>query len=193
MRECVGKWASTARAETPPQGGIHLFNRRLWVSLVLWGALWSAASSTLLAHTFHVSLAEGQWNEQSQRLEVALRTLPGDLERSLSDAHQRHITLEKEAQLDRLIAEHLRQVFIVRDPSGQERAHHWVGKELKPEEIWLYFEVDLPNGLEGSELEFTLLLKQEAHQVNTLNLRQGNQRATLTFLRGQETQSVAFP
>ncbi len=149
---------------------------------LLGSALWPGPA---LAHTFHVSLAEAEWNAGSGRLEVALRTLPDDLERALGDALERKVVLEKEPDLNALIAQHLRQVFVVHDASGQEMLHHWVGKDLRPREVWLYFEVELPEGLEGVEIEYSLLLKQEPQQVNTLNLKQGEWRGSLTFSRGK--------
>lgn len=157
--------------------------------LLLCCALWPGTAG---AHTFHVSLAEAEWNPSSGRLEVSLRTLPDDLERALSDALHRKIVLEKEPDLDTLIAQHLEQVFIVHDAIGEEKAHHWVGKDLRPQEVWLYFEVELPDGLEGVEIEYLLLLRQEPHQVNTLNLKQGEWRGSLTFLRGEERQRVVW-
>ncbi len=68
----------------------------------------------------------------------------------------------------------------------------WVGKEVSVKAAWLYFELPLPDGCEGVTLSNRIFLELEANQVNTLNLREGKQKATLHFTREKPKATVSF-
>lgn len=55
--------------------------------------LWTLLLFTLI-HPYHRTLAEVEWNAQSNRYEVALRIDPRDLESALSDHYGRRVNLE---------------------------------------------------------------------------------------------------
>jgi len=144
----------------------------------------------LLAHTFHVSLAEAEFNRQSGDLEVALRLSPEDLEKALGIAAGRRISLEREPNIDQRILAWLRQGLVVRAANGERREIKWVGKEIKPAVAWLYFEIPLPEGLDGAEVENRLLMNLDPRQVNTMNFRNGEFHTSLAFLKGKEMQRL---
>lgn len=167
----------------------------LWLLALLWPAL-SAA------HPVHVSIAEARFDPATERLEVAQRVTPEDLERALERFLGRPAAAGEPA-LEAHLARFLANVWTAepaapRDsPAGAEAgdpdALTWIGWEAEGRYLWLYFELDLPGGLEGALIGNRFLLDVEPQQVNTVNLEQGERRQTLTFTRAAPVRRVAFP
>ena len=146
------------------------------------------------AHPYHTTLAEADWNGETNRLEIALRLLPEDFERALSarDRGSKPPADDPGALDDRIVA-WLSQDFRVIPNDGEPAPIEWVGKEISIEYVWLYFEIPLPGGLDGVTFEHRLLLDLEPEQVNTLLLRHDGERTTLTFRREGFRRRLAPP
>ena len=86
--------------------------------------------------------------------------------------------------------------------------HIWLWALLEPErlgpgvraalesadnELWLYFEVELPSGVDGSRVHFLVLQSLHADQLNSLRVRDGSRSLTLTFPPAQGERTVRFP
>lgn len=151
---------------------------------------------TATAHPYHVSYAEVEHDRRRDRLEVALRVSPEDLEKILEVRAGRRIDLDarKAADvraLDTLIRNYLRENFGVRDARGNWRPQRFVGKEISAKEVWLYFEIEVPDRMTGYELKDALFFDLQSHQVNTVILRDGSRRRTFTFREAQPMQPIA--
>ena len=88
---------------------------------VLWVMISVIASGTVeaggVAHPYHVSLAEVNWNSKSQKFEVALCLWPADLEKALAQQTGRPIDLAKEPNVDRLIETYVAKRFKIHSTS----------------------------------------------------------------------------
>jgi hypothetical protein len=147
----------------------------------------------LRAHEFHVSIAEVEWNAESTSLEVALRVKPEDLEEALALRHKmKHVDLDLTSGVDSLIALYLRERFEVVEPSGKRAQPTWVGQEVTPRAAWLYFEFPFTHTPSGVMLRNRIFFETAAKQVNTVNLRAGERRATLTFSREAPEHEIDF-
>jgi len=142
-------------------------NLLLTLALVVIGFTASPVVGVEPPHPYHVSLAEVNWNAQSQKFEVALCLWPSDLEKTLSRQSGRSIDLAKEADIDRLMASYVSKRFtIVSTPQNTEPKQaqdslaggqdsedaaaktenqspelKWHGHEANAKEVWLYFEI----------------------------------------------------
>ena len=181
-------------------------DKRLAILLVLVCAL--AAPSAARAHPYHVSLAEAKVNHEKQRLEVALRVFPEDLEAALTHRFERDVNLERTEDVDALIAAYLREVFTLGDPSepavdeaeGVEEetaparfALAWAGKEVEVRHMWLYFTISLDRGIEGLEISNRVMFDVEPTQENSIVLTDGEERVTLRCDRERPKVAVTFP
>ena len=151
--------------------------------------------SVAWAHPSHLSLAEAEWNAQTGSLEVALKVLPLDLERALKRQFGRDVDLDKTPQkaLDGMITRYLQQGFWLTDAEGRKRTWRWVGKEVSVKEAWLYFEADLPGGLQGVQIGSRFFMELQNDQVNWVNLRQGKRRLTLKLHARTPQKKVDLP
>jgi len=148
------------------------------------------------AHPIHTSTAEADYNRESRQLEVSLRVFADDFEAALGDLASRKIALEKtpRAELDALTRAYLIEHFIVKTRDGTLAAQRLIGRELKDaaNELWLYFELALPTGVDGARLDYTVLRERFPDQLNSVRVRDGPRQATLVFLPKQPEQTVRF-
>ena len=150
----------------------------------------------LLAHPYHVSLAEMEFNAKSARWEVALRLHPGDLDAALSRQQQRRVVLENESpEAARRMAEaYLNKRFrILGDKPARQSTLRWVGMEMTNKFVWWYFELqpaDLPRPL---RLENRVLMEIEPTQVNTVNLLGGIKTQSLVFTAAKSVHPLPAP
>ena len=112
-------------------------------------------------------MAEVNWNEKSQKFEVALCLWPADLEKALQRQAGRPIDIAKDADIDQLMAAYIGKRFTIdskpydterkkmedspttgptdRDATNKTVDHlprlKWHGHEANAKEVWLYFEV----------------------------------------------------
>ena len=150
-----------------------------------------------LAHPFHISTAEMEFNRTTQRFEVSLKVHAIDIEQALTRLAQRKVNLDKDSQAERLLTEYLTQHFYFepigitpRQPTASADAPpekrstiHYVGRELETTWLWIYFEVELPptttfaNG--QLKLVNSVLLDVTEGQINTVAVRQGAKKHAL--------------
>ncbi|MEL7471741.1 MAG: DUF6702 family protein [Planctomycetota bacterium] len=153
------------------------------------------------AHPDHSSVAEAKLNPKTNRLEVAMRVWPEDLERVLSARTQTNVRLDMDAKrIDPLIDAYLTEAFLLAPegarpgpdwrppPPGDPPIDRirWVGKELRDHEVWLYFEAELPAGatsVEGVWFSYRLLWEVAPDQENLLRVRDRGRRVTLRSTR----------
>lgn len=160
---------------------------------VFLAALLSLGATAALAHPFHVSLAEAEYNAKDRMLEVALRVHPSDLEEALRRQAGRRIVLEKETESVPQIQNWLRQSLVFKSSSGKVAEIRWVGQEVSVQEAWLYFEVPLPQGLENVEITNRIFFDLLPDQVNTINIRDGQRKLTRHFTRSRPRQQLTLP
>jgi hypothetical protein len=149
------------------------------------------------AHPIHTSIAEADYNRTTKQLEVALRVFVDDFEAALTTHVGRKVSLEKTPpkEFDAIARAYLAEKFTVRLAGGSLAAPHWVGREIKPaeNELWFYFELPLPDGVEGVRLRHGAMGEQFPNQINSVRVRDADGRkTTLVFLPKQTEKTVRF-
>ena len=175
----------------PPAGGAGARARFLGLAAAL-----LLAVPTLPAHPIHTSVAEADYNRTSHKLEVALRVFIDDFEAALSVHARQRISLARTpgAEFDTRARAYLAEKFSVRTRDGQRVPHQWVGREVKEadNELWFYFEIALPEGIEGCRLHHQALGEQFPNQINSVRVRDGSRKVTLVFLAKHTEKTVRF-
>lgn len=150
-----------------------------------------------LAHPIHSSLAEADYDRETEKLEVALRVFADDFEAALSARAKKKISLEKTpaAELEALIRAYVAETFTVKARDGSTGAHQWIGRDLKDaaNELWLFFEVTVRGGIDGAKLRHGVLADHFSDQLNTVQLRDDQGRKlSLVFLPTHAEKVVRF-
>lgn len=156
-----------------------------------WVALALLAVRAAMAHPFHVSLAEMEFNQEANAIEVALRVFPDDLELALREASgDDELVLERAENLAALVAEYLREAFVLTRAAGDAAPLRWVGLELNVKEAWLYFELLAPGELDGVSLTNRLFFEVRPSQINSVVLSIANEVRSLSFTLADPTQPL---
>lgn len=156
------------------------------------GLLSFVAACVIFPHPFHVSVAEAQWNESLDRLQVALRLNPRDLEHCLGQTTSKRVVLDGMSEKDvrALVEPYLRnRIFLSNSPGslgGEVKAEdrdtpeamkdrherfHWIGCEQDVRYTWVYFELARPKVIEKKLwLHNRVMFEVDATQINTLQL-----------------------
>lgn len=141
---------------------------------------------TKIGHPFHVSVAEMEYNPETQCLEVALRVWPEDLEQALQNESAEKVTLE-DTGIDDKIAAYLGKNIRI-SPDGKNPCElNWIGKELEIKQAWLYFEVKTGVPPEDFSFSNTLFFELHPDQINIFNLKFKGRRASLSFAKDKAT------
>ncbi|MDZ4781633.1 MAG: DUF6702 family protein [Planctomycetia bacterium] len=148
----------------------------------------TTVANSAVAHPFHTSVAEAEWNSETKRLEVALRVAADDLETALNAQSETRIRLDESDSTDEAIQAYLKETFVIRREAKVDPLElKWSGKEITPKAVWLYFEIESPDGVEGYELTNRVLLETEETQINTLAIKLNGRKVSLRCDRKKPT------
>jgi hypothetical protein len=153
----------------------------------------AAGAHPALAHRFHASLAEVEYNSRERRVEIAVRLFVEDFEEALGKASGRRVRLDATPDVADLGAAYLRERLTITGPDGRALELKWVGMEPKVDEAWVYLEAQSADGLAGATVSDRVFFELFDDQVNTVNLKDGARRTTVVFKPGDGPRSVAFP
>ncbi|MCR9201937.1 MAG: hypothetical protein NXI04_25125 [Planctomycetaceae bacterium] len=95
----------------------------------------------VFAHRSHTSVAEVEWNAQSQVFEVAMRLHIADLEDAISVRNKKKFRIESTDNAEQQIQAYLQNRFQIRSDVNVFAKLNWVGMELELHDAWVYFEV----------------------------------------------------
>ncbi len=119
-----------------------------------------------------------------------------DFEAGLSAFAKKPVVLGRTPaeEFDGLTRAYLTEKFTVRTPDGARAALIWVGREVKERdnELWCYFEIALPGGIEGCRVHHNALGEQFPNQINSVRVRDATRRVTLVFLPKTTEKTVRF-
>ncbi len=147
------------------------------------------------AHPFHFSSAEIEYNSDTKRFEVSLRSNGQDLETALTRFAGSPVNLEKTLDIDQRIVKYLAGSFYltrtvnsaieaaVNSPAKVESRSKltWIGKEVDGLWVWLYFELEPPAGTNSLWLTNRVLVEESDEQLNTCIVRDQHRRQSITF------------
>lgn len=160
----------------------------VWCLLVL-----GVMPPSVMAHPYHVSVAEVEWNPDHSVFEVALKLLPEDLEDALGAVAGQRVNLDAPG-MDALIRSYLQDRIGVRNQDGEQGELKWVGKEVSYRAAWLYFEITAPAG-DALWLYNRILFERHPQQINTLLYRHNkrSQSINLTAAKGNGQYRITHP
>ena len=141
------------------------------------------------AHKYYTSLCRVQYNRETKSLEVTARVFSDDLEVALTRRNHKAVYLDKK-DAGPLVAAYLQDTFELKGRDGKLRRISWVGMEVKVDSAWLYFEIKMPEGLEGAELRNRILFELFSEQVNIVNIQDGDSKSDLVFKQGDEFKAL---
>jgi len=151
------------------------------------------AVTCLQAHSVHVSTAEAEYDAKTKKLEVSLTVFVSDLELALIRQSEREMRMDKTpaAEFDAQVVAYLKKTFVVMDAAGKVGKMTWVGREMEKASeksgdpaVVLFFEVEVPRGVEGASLRCAVFGELFGDQVTLVQMHNGTHKTELRFLPG---------
>lgn len=166
--------------------------RQLAVSLCIIGNILMITSG-VDAHPFAVTSTEAEYNRESQSFEVAMRVYPEQLEQALSKETGRTISLEHSTNIDPLIIRYLTTHFSIQSgakggKSKEEKTIttlRWIGKEVTPKNVWLYFEVPIEGSLQGLVVKNSMFFQFSPEQLHSISITTKDRVASCTLSKNE--------
>lgn len=151
----------------------------------------SFAASPLSAHPFAVTSTEVEYNEETRTFEVSMRVYPEQLEQALRKETGRTISLEQSTDIDNLILRYLSSHFSIRNSTiaakpTAEKSHpsiRWIGKEVTPKSVWIYFEVPFEGSLRGLVVKNSTFFEISPEQLHSITMKVNDRVAACTLSR----------
>ena len=182
-----------------------------------WGYTWTAMPGPLLAgclllaaasegaarslgvprhavHPFYISVCQVDHNPDTGALEMSFRIFMDDLELALEamGTERLHLGTEREAEkTDLYIGRYLARHVVI-EINGRRVNTAFLGKEVDPDAIWCFVEVENIPVLESMTMTNTLLLETYEDQVNLVHVNANGQKKSLIFDIQQVTQTLDF-
>lgn len=136
-------------------------------------------------HTFHTSLMRLEENTGEKLGEITLQVLALDLVAALTAENGGvSVNLDKDKDLPQRIQKYLDSRLVLQDAAGQPQKFTWIGLERAPENITIYLETPLLQGLSGLRLRNTILFEVGENQVNLVNIILPSGRVALSYEHG---------
>lgn len=151
--------------------------------MVCW--LISFVSGNALAHKFHASITQMDYNDKEGAVKVVIRFFTDDFETAISQHAKRPIKFNtpqalKEKANVAAVLDYVRERFELKSPKGAPVRFTWVGMEMQADMIWVYFEGKLAGGLAGAQVRNRVLHELFEDQVNIVNFKyDGKQTGTM--------------
>lgn len=178
--------------------GMFIPNRPVFLVALLLGLaatylpVQHSAFLTPTFHKVHVSVAQLEYNQKAQSVEVVLRVYADDLENALSQHAKRQVkidpaTANKDKRIGETVLAYLRDTFELKNKAGRPVRLNWVGLEWQTDMYWLYVEGKMPavpvnsNALEGAQLKNKVFAELFDDQVNIVNAKVQNKQLGLMF------------
>lgn len=175
------------------QVGRSPMNRLISLFLLLASLIALTSSKPTMAHDFHTSLTEVNYNPKTQSLEITIRVFTDDFERALTDINSNKPVNIKPTDLSThpLILKYLRQHFALISPEKKPLLYDFLGKEIELDATWLYIEIPNATNLRGYTIRNSILTELFDDQTNLLNLIYPDKKKSFVF--DTKTKSAVYP
>ncbi len=133
----------------------------------------------VLAHPFHTTTAEMEWNRDSGRWEVSLKMQGFDAQRAFQSQNQASPSLDRanKETIKQVFSKYLSTRFKLENARKESSEFHWIGMEEQGASLWFYFELTPPQDTTDLKLFQTVLHEFETDQVNTVTVRSDRPRS----------------
>jgi hypothetical protein len=143
-------------------------------------------SQPALAHKFHESLTQLEYNEQARTVELSLRLFADDLEEILSKRARKKVRIDKAQDSEARTLAYIQDSFELEGRDGKAKTFRWVGMEINVDVVWVYVETDMPEGLDQARLRNRIFFDLFDDQINRVNVKSGGTRAFFVFKPGDQ-------
>ena len=138
------------------------------LQIILFFSACVLAAQSAVAHPFHVSKTEVEYNAATERFEVAMRLRIADLEDAISTIQESRFRIIEGADFARPVMNYLNKHFAIFQKPNATCELSWIGYELELHDVWIYFEAgSLPRRDTAKSSQRSPSDSRPSHRVST--------------------------
>ena len=138
------------------------------------------------AHPYHVSIAEVKYNTKTQNLEIALKLISDDLEKTLSELAGKPVVINQTPEVKKQLEAYLKNNFRLEFTLNQIAPQRFIGLEQQDDAHWFYLDIPVKaSQLSTAKLRNQVLVETFPDQNNLTNLEINGKKRTLIFKEGE--------
>lgn len=141
------------------------------------GSFWNSA----LAHQQQLAITSIEYNPRTEKLEIMHRFALHDAEHAVGEIFKKHADIISSTETQSEFAQYVVERFGLYMPDNQALLLELVGYEIEGKYFWVYQQTDKPNQLDGLQVVHNALRDIWLAQTNTVNIKIGEFKDTLTF------------
>lgn len=149
----------------------------------------------LVAHPFHVSVCDIEYNSENQALQISQRIFIDDLENGLKKFHKMEsieaYKPQDPKQLDSLIEAYLNEKLRVKI-DGKAVALNYLGSEVEQDARWCYIEVSGIPSVTKAEITNLVLLEVFEDQENIVHFKANGKLRSFRLNRDKKGTTFEF-
>jgi hypothetical protein len=153
------------------------------------------ASASAMAHSYYVSTTNMEFNEQTQTIDVSVKTTAHDFEHILETKYNVRIHIETVADSSEIgiyIQSYLNENFTIFS-GGVQATMKYVGKEVTlRDELYFYISFSGIKNPKTIQIKNTLLFTQFAQQQNIVHYKLGDLSKSVTLVAAKPESELKF-
>lgn len=155
--------------------------------------IWIFSIVYALAHPFHLSICEIEYQPQSQSLQISCRIFLDDLEIALKKKNnvENYFESRSQPQVNKDLSVFIKDFFTIA-VNGNERSAQYLGYEIEDNVVWCYLEINKVTSLQNIDIGYTILLDTFDDQINLAHVRYGEKVKSLRFQKGKTRGTISF-
>lgn len=150
---------------------------------------------TWLAHPFHVSVCDIEYNAKTSALEISQRVFLDDLEEALRKksgwATLDVMNPSDKKRFDALVKEYVMESLSLSVNNARVKVSY-LGHEVESDALWCYLEVTGVNNISNITVGNTILIESFPDQVNLVHIKKDGKIRSLKLYQNNTSGSVSY-
>ncbi|MDN5214541.1 hypothetical protein QQ020_20850 [Fulvivirgaceae bacterium BMA12] len=147
-----------------------------------------------IAHPFHVSVCEIDYNDKNKALEITQKIFLDDLEEGLTKYSGEHFDITEkvhEQKVNQLLEVYYPENMQVKI-NGKPRPFRYLGFEMEADAMWCYLEIEKVKNLKSLEVTNTLLFETFDDQSTILHIQKDEKIRSFRLTSDEPTAQLQF-
>ena len=148
----------------------------------------------LVAHPFHVSVCEIEYNEEARALQITQKIFLDDLEKGLREYSGEKFDITEKASEDkvnRLLEVYYPEKMQV-SVNGKLRQFRYLGFEIEYDAMWCYLEIEKVKNLRSLEVTNTILFETFEDQSTILHIQKSGKIRSFRLSNDETSAKLEF-
>ncbi|MFD2513763.1 DUF6702 family protein [Pontibacter locisalis] len=162
------------------------------LSLLL--VFFAVVSQPAIAHEFHTSITDVNYNPRTKSLEVALKVFTDDLESALTKFTKSKVVYDSRSEKQRQqLSDYVKQHLAFEASKGKPLSYKVLGSEAETDAVWIYIEVPVQMAsMKQLYIKNSVLTDMFSDQMNIVNFNYKGSTESILLQRGETVKKFSL-